>query len=259
VPALLELQRLMRVQLLDTPGASTAGAQHDSPDELICIYRNTVTTTLVNALRLSFPAVQRIVGAEFFEAMAREFIREHAPDSAYLNEYGAALPGFLAGFGPAKSISYLAQVAQLEWAVNRALHAPDLAALDVQRLAALAEAALPGVCLKAHPGVTLLRLQFPADTIWRAVLDQDSDAMAAVDLSSGPIHLLIERNADGVQVRRLSILAWQFAAQLNAGMPLYAALSEASETASEDMNALLADHLASGRFIDFSWTGEMPS
>jgi hypothetical protein len=243
MPALLELQRSMRAQLLG------------APDELMAIYRNTVTSTLLNALQLSYPAVQRIVGAEFFEAATGEFIAAHAPRSAYLNDYGGELSGFLAAFEPAQSLPYLPEVAQVEWAVNRALHAPDRAGLDLQRLATLDESMRARVRLRVHPGVSLLRLRYPADAIWRAVLDQDSAAMAAIELKGAPVHVLVERSAHGTVVQRLSAHAWQFAARLSAGTLLYEALDEASQQHGEDVNALLAEHLASGRFIDFSWTG----
>jgi hypothetical protein len=105
------------------------------------------------------------------------------------------------------------------------------------------------VSFTAHPGLSLLRLEFPADAIWRAVLDQDAAAMAAIDLASGPVHLLIERNADAVPVRRLNAARWQFAARLCAGEPLYSALDDGPDA---DVSAWLAEHLSSGRLIDFS-------
>jgi hypothetical protein len=254
MPALLELQRSMRQQLLtqESPGLDP---RHD---EVLAIYRNTVLSTLVNALRLSFPAVQRLVGADFFEAAAREFIRGNAPVSACLNDYGDQFAGFLARFPPAATLSYLADVAQLEWAVNRALHAPDVGKLDLSRLASLGEAALPHVSFTAHPSLSLLRLGSPADAIWRAVLDQDSEAMARVDLKTGPVLLFVERDAGGVQVRRVTDWAWEFTLSLSGGQPLHAALSDSHAAPGEALNALLAEHLVSGRFIDFSWTGEVP-
>jgi hypothetical protein len=253
MPALLELQRSMRQQLLmqESPGLDP---RHD---ELLAIYRNTVLSTLVNALRLSFPAVQRLVGADFFEAAAREFIRANAPASACLNDYGDQFAGFIAQFPPAATLTYLADVAQLEWAVNRALHAADVGKLDLSRLASLAEAALPHVKFTAHPSLSLLRLGSAADAIWRAVLDQDSEAMARIDLKAGSVLLLVERDAGGVQVRRMSDWAWEFTASLYGGQPLHAALSDRPSAPGEQVNALLAEHLASGRFIDFSWTGEV--
>jgi hypothetical protein len=215
------------------------------------IYRNTCLSTLVNALRLSFPAVQRLVGTEFFEAGALQFIRSRPPASACLNDYGADFPRFLRGFAPAADLVYLGEVAQVEWAVNRALHAGDVPGLELARLAALDESALPRVSFIAQPGLSLLRLEFPADAIWRAVLDQNDAAMAAIDLAGGPVHLLIERDAAGVQVRRCDAAAWDFMARLCAGGPLYALLDGGPDG---EVNAWLAEHLASGRFIDFVLT-----
>jgi hypothetical protein len=260
MPALLELQRALRAQLFgdalasgDALAEALAQALPPSDDSArrLAIYRNTCLSTLVNALRLSFPAVQRLVGAEFFEGGAREFIRSHPPGSANLNEYGADFPSFLSGFAPAAALAYLADVAQLEWAVNRALHADDVPSLELARLGLLDESALSRVSFRAHPGVSLLRLGFPADAIWRAVLDQSDAAMAAIDLASGPVHLLIERDAAGVQVRRLGAPAWDFTVRLCAGRPLYAVIDDRPDGQSD---AWLAEHLSLGRFIDFVLT-----
>jgi hypothetical protein len=243
MPALLELQQTLRAQLF----GDAMPPDEDSALRL-AIYRNTCFSTLVNALRLSYPAVQRLVGAEFFEGGAREFIRRHPPASAYLNDYGGDFPAFLSAFAPAAALAYLADVAQLEWAVNRALHADEAPSLELARLATLDESALSRVSFTAHPGLSLLRLDFPADAIWRAVLDQDAAAMAAIDLAGGPVHLLIERDAGGVQVRRLNAARWEFTARLCAGQPLYAMLDDRADG---DTSAWLAEHLSSGRFIDF--------
>jgi hypothetical protein len=243
MPALLELQQSLRAQLFG--GAVPPDA---ASGERLAIHRNTGLATLVNALRLSYPAIQRLVGAEFFEGAAREFIRRHPPTSPCLNDYGASLPGFLAAFAPAATLVYLADVARLEWAVNRALHADDAPRLDLARLAALEQAAVSRLRFAVHPAVSVLRLEFPADAIWRAVLEQDDAAMAALDLAAGPVHLLVERDADAVQVRRLNAARWQFASRLCAGDPLYTMVEHAPDA---DLSAWLAEHLASGRIIDF--------
>jgi hypothetical protein len=258
--ALLELQRALRAQLFGDPPPSgqvlaDALAQVLPPDQdsalRLAIYRNTCHSTLLNALRLSFPAVQRLVGAQFFEGAAREFIRDHAARSANLSEYGSDFPVFLAGFAPAAGLAYLADVARLEWAVNRALHADDAPGLDLARLSLLDEASLSRVSFSAHPGVSLLRLGFPADAIWRAVLDQDDAAMAAIELAGGPVHLLIERDATGVQVRRLGAPAWEFTVRLCAGRPLFAVLDGGPDGQG---HAWLAEQLSSGRVVDFKLT-----
>src|SRR6267378_6124166 len=125
VPALHELQRAVYRSLVahdDDDAGVYIRADGVAAAARLSVYRNTFIGTLTNALRLSYPAVHRLVGVEFFETSARMFIEGQPPRSAYLDEYGAAFPEFLARFPAATSVPYLADVARLEWAVNRALH-----------------------------------------------------------------------------------------------------------------------------------------
>lgn len=253
-PSLLELQRAMRASLVvhDDRGIS-AHVVHGGidPAERLDIYRNTFASVLTTALRLSYPAVHRLVGAEFFEGAARIFIEAHPPTNACLDDYGEELPGFLSDFEPAASLAYLPDAARLEWAVNRALHAPDTEPLDTLRLKALAEAERARVCFVPHPSLSLVRVDHPADRIWHAVLEEDDAALSAIDPGEDPAWLLVQRLPSGIEVRRMSESAWRFSAALCAGRPLAAALDKARDF---DASALLADHLVSGRFIDFSLT-----
>jgi hypothetical protein len=99
-----------------------------------------------------------------------------------------------------------------------------------------------------HPSVALLRADYPADVIWRGVLSGDDAALAAVDLDAGPVHLLVERRATGVETSRLDPAAWRFATALCDGLPIETAFADAADTRA---GALLAEHLTAGRFIDF--------
>jgi hypothetical protein len=251
MPALRELQQQLACALLDDAAASTfAGAFALDPSALT-IYRNTRLGTLTRALASAFPAVRALVGEDFFEAAAQQFIRAEPPTTACLDDYGEPFAAFLAQFSPAAGIAYLADVARLEWAVNRALHAPDSPVLELAALAGVEPARVPDVRFEPHRSVTVLELASPADAIWRAVLDQDQAAMAALDPAAGPVWLLIERGESGVQVRRMACGAARFTQRLCAGEALQAALEAAVDEPVVQLNAVLADHLASGRFT--SW------
>ena len=156
------------------------------PKARIGIYRNTVASVLTNALRLTFPAVYRLVAAECFEGAARLFIEEDPPQRANLDDYGVGFPAFLARFEPVAGLTYLPDVARLEWAVSRALHAPDSKALDIASIAALPEGEQACVRFEHHPAAGLVRTDYAADSIWRAVLAQDDAALAALDPASNP-------------------------------------------------------------------------
>ncbi|MGH8333600.1 MAG: hypothetical protein ACRES0_24710, partial [Pseudomonas sp.] len=152
-------------------------------------------------------------------------------------------------FAPAASLPYLADVARLEWAVSRALHAPDAAALTVASLGSVDAANYAQICFAPPPSLGLIHTIFPADVIWRAVLGDDDAALTAIDLSSGPVWLLVQREPSGVHITRLEEAHWRFVSALCAGCPLGAALSE---HAGIDATAVLADLFKHERFAGFS-------
>ncbi|WP_311767428.1 DNA-binding domain-containing protein [Burkholderia sp. Bp9140] len=255
-PSLAELQHIFSRNLL-------RDADHDANDDIAAvvlgdglapqarlnIYRNTALSVLTNALRLSFPAVQRLVGPEFFDGAARLFCGAAPPDSAWLDEYGARFPGFLARMPHAASLPYLGDVARLEWQVNLVLHAPDDPILELARLAGLDDVVLGELRLRPHPAARLLCCDFPADAIWRAVLGHDDTALRAIRLEDGPVHLLVQCTAEGVETLRLSVAEWRITTALFAGEAMSAALAAAPEA---DGHALIATCLARGCFAEAS-------
>jgi hypothetical protein len=250
VPTLLELQNALRRSLVDRDDGEAAAmlAEHVAPDRLN-IYRNTFVGGLTKALRLSYPAVHRLVGDDFFEATAGALIADSPPRSAYLDDYGPEFPEFLLRFPPAAELPYLPQVARLEWAVSRAIHAPDAELLEPTRLTSLTPEDQGRVCFIPHPSVGLVRADYPVDDIWRGVLSGDDAALAALDLDAGPVHLLVQRLASGIEVLRLGESAWSFTAELCNGRPLQTALDAATDI---DPTELLAEHLVAQRFISFT-------
>ena len=255
MPSLRELQQAMRRSLVDPDDDRAAAhivAGAVAPAARLDIYRNNFAGTLTNALRLSYPAVHRLVGAEFFAVMAAQYITAHPPRSACLDDYGGEFATFLAGFLPAAELAYLPGVARLEWAVNRALHAPSAVALNVAALAGIDPQDHGRVCFKPHPAVGLVRDDAPVDTIWRAVLDRVDAALAAIDLTAGPVWLLIERSAGNVSVNRIDEAAWRLTTELFAGNPVECALAAAPATAAA---TLIAGHLAAGRFSGVALAG----
>jgi putative DNA-binding protein len=251
MPTLLEIERAVYRSLVEHDDATAAQhilADGLAPEARLNVYRNTFIGTLTTALRLSFPAVHRLVGAEFFENAARIFIEEAPPRSAYLDEYGAAFPEFLQNFAAAASLAYLSGVARLEWAVSRAFRAPYVQPLDIARLSAIDQRDHGRVVFMPHPSVGLVEADHPVDEIWRAVLAQDDAAMTAIDLAAGPVRLLVQRLEAGVDVRRIGEPAWHFMAALCVGRPLQDAMDAAPDV---DVAIALGVHLAAGRFVGF--------
>src|SRR5437879_122713 len=74
VPTLLELQHAMRASLVGRHDGAAAMLAEDVPADRLDIHRNTFVTGVTKALRLTYPAVHRLVGGDFFEGAAGVFI-----------------------------------------------------------------------------------------------------------------------------------------------------------------------------------------
>jgi hypothetical protein len=252
MPTLREIQRdVARSILSPDDGAALAHIANDgvAAADRLNIYRNNVAITLAGALRLAYPVVDKLVGPEFFAGVARAFIARHPPQTAYLNDYGAGFADFLGVFPPAAELAYLPDVARLEWAVNLSLNAPDAPALEVAALADLAESEHGRVGFVRHPAVRLLSVHYPADAIWRAVLADNDAALGALTLNVELRWLLVQRESEGVAVHRLTQDEARWTSLLFSGAALAEVVPEGD---SAPFIALLADHLAHGRFAGCS-------
>ncbi len=258
MPTLLEVQGAIRRGLLDGGDVAIAAVLADAvaPADRLSIYRNTSRATLTKALRLNFPAVERLVGEDFFAAAADRFIAHEPPRIAWLDLYGERFPEFLQGFEPSAALVYLPDVARLEWSVCRALHAPEAAPLDCARLLDVEPSAQARVRFAPHPSVSLVSSAYPVDDIWRAVLARDDAAIAAIDLGAGAVHLLVESGGDAVAVSRMEKPRWIFADALATGHSLSASLDVAGDA---EATRWLAEHLAAGHFTAFVLDAAAPS
>ncbi len=132
------------------------------------VYRNNVAVSLTEALRQAFPVIRKLVGEEFFTAMAREHLRAHPPRSPLLMLYGEAMPDFLAAFAPVAHLGYLPDIARLELALRQSYHAADAAPVSATRLQALSSAEFLGARLSLAPAVRLIHSTWPVHAIWMA-------------------------------------------------------------------------------------------
>ncbi|MCY4541249.1 MAG: DNA-binding domain-containing protein [Rhodobacteraceae bacterium] len=137
-------------------------------DRRFSVYRNNVIVNLIEALEGGFPIVRKIVGDEFFRAMAGAFVRRHPPQSPILTLFGGELPGFLEDFEPVRTLPYLPDTARLELALRRSYHAADHKPAPAQHLSGMSPDQIEGSCLELAPSFELLRSRHPIHGIWLA-------------------------------------------------------------------------------------------
>src|SRR5207249_5200842 len=169
--SLRELQAGFRAALLADDERGVAPDVIDdglSASARLAVYRHHVFTTLTAAMEATYPVVCRLVDRRFFGWIADQYVRVRPPGGPCLFEYGADFPEFVAAFPACAHLPWLADVARLEWAMNRALHAPDSPPIGPDVWRALDPGALARLTLHLDPSVTLLESPWPVDAIWRA-------------------------------------------------------------------------------------------
>lgn len=131
---LLQLQReLIRAIVANAPVSSAALHAQFGGAERLPIYSHSWRGSLRKALRLTYPVIEKLVGADFFEYATDCYIDEHPSRCQNLDEYGREFADFLRQFAPAQSLPYLGDVAMLELAIDTlAMAAGDTPPLQIE-------------------------------------------------------------------------------------------------------------------------------
>jgi len=239
-------QSAFRAAMLDPAAAVPKGIVN--PDgapaqKRFDVYRNNVAVSLSDALEAGFPVLRKLVGDEFFRAMAGVYLRKHPPQSPLMMFYGHAMPQFLARFGPAQPIRYLPDIARLELALRDAYHAADASPVDASALSALAPEALMGTRLRIAPAVRKVVSDYPIHAIYRA----NTDPQAPKPVMQ-PQAVLITRAGFDPDIHLINAAAATCIDALQQGQPLGQAAALADDTL--DLGAVLGLLLAHGAITE---------
>jgi hypothetical protein len=231
------------------------GPDGEPDPKRFAVYRNNVVVRLIEALEDAFPAVHRIVGVDFFRAMARAYVMVEPPRSPIMLDYGAGFPDFIRTFESAAMLPYLEDVARIERAWTEAYHAPEASPIDPSAFSAVAPDQLPAISLGLHPSLRVVRSQFPALTIWQ--MNVADGVLAAIDPAAGGEDALIVRPAADVEVRLIPKGSLEFIRALADGRSVLAALEEALTANSRfDLSANLSDLMRAGAIISYNLAQE---
>lgn len=132
------------------------------------VYQNNVVVSLIEALKMTFPAIVVLIGETQFTQMARAFIVHSQPQSPVLAKYGREIPEFLNMSEPLQHMPFLADVARLELVWLDCYHGADADPLSPQMFAELGDDALITSKFAFHPCTQVLSSEFALFDIWDA-------------------------------------------------------------------------------------------
>ncbi len=255
MPDLLEIQsafaRLLGLAGMPAAPRSPFVGASTVVEPRVAVYRGNVFANARKALAAAYPIIEKLVGPEFFDGLAREYSR-HSPSSAGdLNEYGHAFPVFLDTFPHVRDLPYLPDVARLEWSIHRAHYAADAVPLDLDRLAGLAPEAQGALRLRLHPACAVLTSQWPLARIWDVHRDDFvGDRTVAFDPMTH--HCLVHRPHWRVMVGALDSGAHAFLDAVRAGRSLEESVVHAlAADASFDLGPALTAWIDAAVIVDF--------
>jgi len=190
-------------QLLSTIHSSTSLTSQ----QRLAIYRDSMMESFIKALAGTYPVTLKLVGEDFFRFMAKKYIAQTPSSSPDLGEYGESFPQFIADFESARSVAYLADVAQLEWYYYRVYYGPSSAPFNFQELAAVPANLQPEIIFQLPKNSFLLESKFPISRIWQ-IHQPDYKGEFSVDFAINIEYLMIYKIDNNVKIILLSLLEW---------------------------------------------------
>ncbi|MFN0316394.1 MAG: DUF2063 domain-containing protein [Burkholderiales bacterium] len=187
-----------------------------SPAMRLGFYRTNVFANYTKALRMTYPAIERLVGSAVFTELARQYIRRYPYGAGDLTAFGDQFAEFLAGGPVARQLPYLADVARLEWVMEEVFNEADHAGLSAQQLSSLPLDRCEQLRFLLHPAVRLLSSNYPLRRIWKACKAVDEDG-GQVLLDAGGESLLVWRDGLEVTVEALGAGEYSMLAALSMG------------------------------------------
>ena len=206
------------------------------------IYRNNRVVSLIDALRSTYPAIDRLVGDEFFKASARAFIDANPPVQPVMAEYGREFGGFLSSLPNTDKLPFLRDIAELEWWKLQAYHCENAPVLHASSLAEIAPESIMDIRLQCHPSLHCVDSDWPIGSIWTACIAEASandNTYNQVDMRNGEA-VVITRPGIEVQVSRVAPAGAEFLNQMQSGETLGAAAEHGLQ---QDNDFNVGEHL----------------
>jgi hypothetical protein len=219
MPSLSELQASMARALLaaDPAGRRLPAAWfggNDHGERGLRTHRNNILGACANALRLSYPTVERLAGSDHFDALAADFVRAAPPTAPMLAVYGEGFAAFVAARAAAEDRALLEEVARFDWLFERVAQAP---ADDFSGARVALEG---GVMLQLCGSLRLFDASFAVDEL-------RAGTGSVAGTGHAPRPLALWRRQAGVAVQSLHAASATLLAALQAGAGLESALSAA--------------------------------
>lgn len=218
------------------------------PAQLLQLYRNNYVISLTEYLAASFPVCQALVGKEFMAELAKAYIKVYPPKQPEVEAYGERLAAFIEGCSQAASVPYLADMARLEWLLDRLgnLRTDRISPFPFEELSSLQENEQSRLCFQLSEHIRWISSPYPLFSIWNGVQNAE---LTSIDLQQGESILLQTMADNSVRLHRLSVNEVGLLEALQKHLSVAEILQD--ETLSDSFNQHLQDWIQQGIISNF--------
>ncbi len=207
MPHLHELQRAFAAAMIEGKGLPSVTSMQGGPSwRSLALYRRLIQHNYVQALRITYPVLHRLIGGRYFSVFARGYLKRYPSTSGDLFSYGQHFPLFLRQL---ESPRLLIELARLEWVCHEVYQAADSPLPSQEWVRTLATVDPSSVTFRLNPSVRLLRCALPVHRVWHALQPEVSgEGIDGLSLAPEEGGLLVTRAGGKIHVRSLSPKQW---------------------------------------------------
>ena len=210
------------------PALATFKGDAELNRERFAFYRGNITAIWQQSCASAYPVLQKLLGANFFNDLARAYGRAYPSQSGDLTEFGAFMPAFINTLENCQPYAYLSDVAALEWLVHRAYYLKHAPPVTLAELATVPPDQLSDLHFQLQPCCALFESPWAVAKIWGA--HQSDDPIFPDEISTTSTSLIWRHDwQSGWRVKVSQLSAGSFVAlqALKAGENLGMALEKA--------------------------------
>lgn len=165
-----------------------------SAEQLLQVYQNNYRVSLSEYLEAVFPVCVALVGEAFFAHVAKAYIEAHPPQVPQLDVYGKMFPSFISTYEQAASVPYLADIASLEWQLDRLGNNRhhSISAFPFERLQNIDADLQTSIIFELNPNLAWQAFGHPALSIWKGV---KNNVLEGINMDS-PESVIFHMEAD---------------------------------------------------------------
>lgn len=181
-------------------------------DQLVQIHRNNFIISVTESLKSTFKYTEQLVGDEFFETVARQFILQQPPKANNIIIYGELFPSYLGSLPQLIEMPYISEMARFEWLYDQSQNLPlQEMTFDIQILQQVDPENFGSLQFSIVSHCSTFTSQQNIHLLLQMIINND---LKKVDLTK-PCYLLLQKHPNfHIEIIEISKEQWQLIQQL---------------------------------------------